>query len=407
MHIIDALKERGMLAQVTFEEELRDRMGKSMTYYCGFDPTADSLHVGHYIPIMAMAHLQRAGHRPIILVGGGTGMVGDPSGRTDLRKMLTEEDIQHNVECLKDQISRFLSFEGENAAIVVNNADWLLKLNYVEFLRDVGVHFSVNRMLTADCYRQRMEQGLTFLEFNYMLMQSYDFLVLHQKFNCELQVGGDDQWSNMIAGADLIRRKEQKPAFILTMPLLLTSDGRKMGKSASGAVWLNEKRTSPYDFYQYWRNVDDADVHNCLARLTFLPMDEVNALSALQDSQINEAKKVLAYEVTKLVHGQEAAEQARTAAEALFSGSGNMQNVPTVEVDLQSASSMQVIDLFVVSGLCASKGEVRRLVAGGGAYLDGEKCSTADEAVAQSMLAQGECMLRKGKKDYRRIKFIP
>ncbi len=312
MNALDILKERGFIAQVTFEDELYKAFDEGMvTFYTGFDPTADSLHIGHYIPIMAMAHLQRAGHRPIALMGGGTGMIGDPSGKSDLRKMMTVETVDHNVSCIKKQMAKFLDFDSgrENAAIIANNADWLRNLNYIDFLREVGSLFSVNRMLTAECYKQRMEKGLTFLEFNYMIMQSYDFLELFKRYGCILQAGGDDQWSNMLSGADLIRRKEQKPAFALTFKLLLTSDGRKMGKTEKGALWLDPNRTSPYEFYQYWRNVDDADVEKCLALLTFLPMDEVRRLGALKDAAINEAKRVLAYEVTKLIHGEEEARQ--------------------------------------------------------------------------------------------------
>ena len=317
MNALDILKERGFIAQVTFEDELYKAFDEGMvTFYTGFDPTADSLHIGHYIPIMAMAHLQRAGHRPIALMGGGTGMIGDPSGKSDLRKMMTVETVDHNVSCIKKQMAKFLDFDSgrENAAIIANNADWLRSLNYIDFLREVGSLFSVNRMLTAECYKQRMERGLTFLEFNYMIMQSYDFLELFKRYGCTLQAGGDDQWSNMLSGADLIRRKEQKPAFALTFKLLLTSDGRKMGKTEKGALWLDPNRTSPYEFYQYWRNVDDADVEKCLALLTFLPMDEVRRLGALKDAAINEAKRVLAFEVTKLIHGEEEAVKARIAA---------------------------------------------------------------------------------------------
>ncbi len=334
-NVIDTLKERGYIKQTTFEDELYETMSREhVTFYVGFDPTADSLHIGHYIPIMMMSHLQRAGHTPIALVGGGTAMIGDPSGRTDMRKMLTKEDIRHNVGCIKEQLGRFLDFDPAlpNAARIVDNADWLLKLNYVDFLRDVGVHFSVNRMLAAECYKNRLERGLSFLEFNYMLMQSYDFLVLNQQYGCKLEVGGDDQWSNMLAGANLIRVKEQRPAFSMTCQLLLNSQGQKMGKTAGGALWLDEKRVSPYDFYQYWRNVDDADVENCLALLTFLPMEEVHRLGGYRDERINESKRILAYEITKLVHGEEKATEAMKAAEALFSGTGDLDAMPTTTV---------------------------------------------------------------------------
>lgn len=402
-NVLDTLRERGFLAQITFEEDLYKRFdNERMTYYVGFDPTADSLHIGHYIPIMAMAHLQRAGHRPLALMGGGTAMIGDPSGKTDMRKMLTVEDIAHNVAHIKTQMSRFLDFSGD--AQIVNNADWLLNLNYVEFLREIGVHFSVNRMLTADCYKQRMEKGLTFLEFNYMLMQSYDFLELYRRYGCILQMGGDDQWSNILAGADLIRRKERKDAFALTFQLLLTHDGRKMGKTESGALWLDGDRVSPYDFYQYWRNVDDADVKKCLALLTFLPMEEVNRLGALRDSQINEAKTVLATEVTALVHGREAALEAKRAAEALFSGGGLAGAVPTTVINRdQLAQYGKVVDLMTFVGLTASKGEGRRLIQGGGVYVNGNQVPDADAQVSEEDFAGEGLMLRKGKKTYHNV----
>ncbi|MEG0511212.1 MAG: tyrosine--tRNA ligase, partial [Clostridia bacterium] len=328
MHILDTLKERGFIAQVTFEEDLYKALEREpITFYTGFDPTADSLHVGHYIPIMAMAHLQHAGHRPIALCGGGTAMIGDPSGKTDLRKMMTKEIIAHNVSGLQKQLSRFLDF-GPGKAMMANNADWLLDLNYIDFLRDIGSLFSVNRMLTAECYKRRLESGLTFLEFNYMLMQSYDFLCLFKNHGCRLQLGGDDQWSNMLSGADLIRRKEQEDAFALTCKLIMTHDGKKMGKTEKGALWLDPERTSPYEFYQYWRNVGDQDVERFLGLLTFLPMDEVHRLGALRDQQINEAKRVLAFEVTKLIHGEDEALKAQDAAQSLFAGSGTAENVP-------------------------------------------------------------------------------
>ena len=311
--VYDVLKERGFIAQCTYEEDLQKALeNEKVTFYVGFDPTADSLHIGHYIPIMAMAHMQKFGHRPIALVGGGTAMIGDPSGKTDMRKMMTREMVDANASAIKKQLSRFISFD-DDKAIMADNADWLLGLNYVEFIRDIGAHFSVNRMLTAECYKQRLERGLTFLEFNYMLMQSYDFLMLNQKYGCTVQMGGDDQWSNMLSGADLIRRKERKDAFAMTFKLLLTHDGKKMGKTVAGALWLDPKKTSPYDFYQYWRNVDDEDVEKCLALLTFLPMDEVRELGALEGSEKNKAKRVLAYEVTKLVHGEEEANKAQRA----------------------------------------------------------------------------------------------
>ena len=329
MSVFDVLQERGFIAQVSHEEEIRELLEKEkVTFYIGFDPTADSLHVGHFIALMAMAHMQRAGHRPIALLGGGTGMIGDPSGKDDMRKMLTPEFINHNIECFKKQMSKFIDFS-DGKALMVNNGDWLLSLNYVNLLREVGTHFSVNHMLAAECYKKRWDKGLTFFEFNYMIMQAYDFYTLHKNYNCVLEMGGDDQWSNMLAGVELIRRKDQKPAFCITCKLLTTSDGRKMGKTEKGALWLDAEKCSPYDFYQYWRNVDDSDVEKCLALLTFLPMEEVRRLGAYKDEKINEAKKVLAYEVTKLIHGQEEADKAVKATEALFGGGADMENVPT------------------------------------------------------------------------------
>ncbi|MGI5899952.1 MAG: tyrosine--tRNA ligase [Christensenellales bacterium] len=403
-HVLDILKERGFIAQITFEEDLYKLFeNEQVTYYVGFDPTADSLHIGHYIPIMAMAHLQRAGHRPIALMGGGTGMVGDPSGKTDLRRVLTVDDIDENVSCIKKQMTNFIDFS-DDKAIIVDNGDWLRTLNYVEFLREVGAHFSVNRMLTAECYKQRMEKGLTFLEFNYMIMQAYDFLELFRKHGCRLQMGGDDQWSNILAGADLIRRKEREEAYALTFKLLMTHDGRKMGKTEAGALWLSAEKTSPFDFYQYWRNVDDKDVEKCLALLTFLPMDEVRRLGALEDNKINDAKVVLAYEVTKLIHGQEEAEKAKKASEALFGSGDNMENVPgstITRADLDA--NPRVIDIMAHIGLTASKGEGRRLVQGGGVYVNGVQIKNPDEQVVDSMFEDGSLMLRKGKKVYHRV----
>ena len=399
---LDVLRERGFIAQTVYEDDLYKMLeNEKVTFYVGFDPTADSLHIGHYIPIMAMAHMQKAGHRPIALMGGGTGMIGDPSGKSELRKMLTREEIDHNVECIKAQMSRFLDFS-DGKAIIANNADWLLNLNYVDFLREVGVNFSVNRMLTAECYKQRMEKGLTFLEFNYMLMQGYDFLELFRRYGCRVELGGDDQWSNILAGADLIRRKERQDAFAVTFKLLLTHDGRKMGKTEAGALWLDPKKTSPYDFYQYWRNVDDQDVEKCLALLTFLPMDEVRRLGALQGSEINEAKKVLAYEVTKLVHGEAEAEAAAKAAGALFGGNALDGAVPTTEIESLEGNK-RVIDLMVKAGLCKSLGEGRRLIAGGGVYLNDKKVENPDQEVTEDDFGANGLMLRKGKKAHHRI----
>ena len=406
MNALDILKERGFIAQVTFEDELYKAFDEGMvTFYTGFDPTADSLHIGHYIPIMAMAHLQRAGHRPIALMGGGTGMIGDPSGKSDLRKMMTVETVDHNVSCIKKQMAKFLDFDSgrENAALIANNADWLRSLNYIDFLREIGPLFSVNRMLTAECYKQRMERGLTFLEFNYMIMQSYDFLELFKRYGCILQAGGDDQWSNMLSGADLIRRKEQKSAFALTFKLLLTSDGRKMGKTEKGALWLDPNRTSPYEFYQYWRNVDDADVEKCLALLTFLPMDEVRRLGALKDAAINEAKRVLAFEVTKLIHGEEEAAKARDAAEALFGGGAMGGSVPTTALTAaELAEESRLVALLARAGLCKSNGEARKTIQQGGVTVNDEKVTDPDFRFTAEMLADG-ALVRKGKKTFHKF----
>jgi len=408
---LDILRERGFVAQITFEEELEKlfQSGEPITYYTGFDPTADSLHIGHYIPIMAMSHLQKAGHRPIALMGAGTAMVGDPSGKTDMRKMLTVEDIDQNAQAVKKQMERFLDFNSDipNRAIMANNADWLRSLKYVDFLRDVGSLFSVNRMLTADCYKQRLEKGLTFLEFNYMLMQSYDFLELFYRHNCVLQTGGDDQWSNILSGADLIRRKEGKPAFALTFKLLLTHDGRKMGKTEKGALWLDPNRTSPYDFYQYFRNVDDQDVEKCLALLTFLPMEEVKRLASFEGSGINEAKRTLAFEVTKLIHGIDEAQKARDAAEALFGGGGDLANIPTTHITLkQFQEDSRLVALCALTGLCKSKGEARKAIEGGGLYLGDEKVTDTDARATLEQLQAG-LLLRRGKKSYHRVFLAP
>ena len=404
---LDILRERGFLAQVTFEDELNKAFEEGpITFYTGFDPTADSLHIGHYIPIMAMAHLQKAGHRPIALMGGGTAMIGDPSGKTDMRKMMTVETIDDNVAHIKKQMERFLDFDPQksNSAIIVNNADWLRNLNYMSFLRDVGALFSVNRMLTAECYRQRLEKGLTFLEFNYMLMQSYDFLQLFEKYGCCLQTGGDDQWSNMLSGADLIRRKLEKPAFALTFKLLLTHEGKKMGKTEKGALWLDPAKTSPYDFYQYWRNVDDQDVEKCLSLLTFLPMDEVKRLGALKDSRINEAKVVLAYEVTKLIHGEEEANKAKAAAEALFSGSGSAGSTPKTEVTEEELEAENRLLAWAARvGLFKSNGEARKAIQQGGLYIGNDKVTDEDFRITKEMLAGDGLLIRRGKKAYHQL----
>ena len=394
-NVFDTLKERGFIAQCTNEKELRELFDKErVTFYIGFDPTADSLHAGHFIALMAMAHMQRAGHRPICLVGGGTGTVGDPTGRTDMRKMLTDEDIEHNCECFK-QMERFIEF-GEGKALMLNNADWLLKLNYIELLREVGACFSVNNMLRAECYKQRWEKGLTFLEFNYMVMQAYDFLELNRRYGCKLEMGGDDQWSNIIAGVELNRRKNNVAVYGLTNKLLTKSDGKKMGKTAGGALWLDAEKTSPYEFYQYWRNVDDADVEKCLSLLTFLPMEEVHRLSSLEGSAINEAKTVLAYEVTKIVHGEEEANNAKKAAEALFGGAGNTQDMPTVAAE----TGKKLLDVLTAGKVFASKSEGRRLIQQNGLSLNDAKVTDVDYILQASDFTDGEAIVKKGKKKY-------
>lgn len=400
--IFDVLKERGYVAQCTNEDEVRKMLAnEKVTFYVGFDPTADSLHVGHFLGLMVMAHMQRAGHRPICLVGGGTGTVGDPSGRTDMRKMLTDEDIEHNCNRFKEQMARFIDFS-DDKALIVNNGDWLRKLNYIELLRDVGPHFTVNRMLTAECYKNRMEKGLTFLEFNYMIMQSYDFLELHRRYNLKLEMGGDDQWSNIIGGVELTRRKTGDAVYGLTFTLLTKSDGKKMGKTAGGALWLDKEKTPVYDFYQYWRNVDDADVEKCLALLTFLPMDEVHRLGSLQDAAINEAKKVLAYEVTKLVHGQEEADKAQAAAEAVFGGSGSNENMPTIQLTAEN-EGQKLLDILVGAQVFESKGEGRRLIKQNGLSLNDAKVADPDYVLTDGDFTDGEAIVRKGKKKFYRL----
>lgn len=387
-NVMDTLRARGFIKQTVYEDELYELLGKeSVPFYIGFDPTADSLHVGHFMQLIAMKHMQDAGHTPIILIGGGTGMIGDPSGRTDMRSMMTRETVEHHVECFKKQMARFIRFDGENGAIVVNNADWLMNLNYIDFLREIGANFSVNKMLTAECYKSRMEKGLTFLEFNYMLMQAYDFLVLNRKYNCLLELGGDDQWSNILAGADLIRRKEHKAAFAMTFTLLTTSEGKKMGKTQKGAVWLDENKTSPYEFYQYWRNTEDSSVKKCLCLLTFLPLEEIEELTRYEDERMNEAKERLAYELTRMVHGEEKANAARSQAKAAFGGGGEL---PEKQI---SASCKTVVEALVSAGLAKSNGEARRLVEQGGVSIGEERVSDINAA-----LPEGDFILHKGKK---------
>ena len=392
-NVMDTLRARGFVKQTVYEEELYEKLGKeSVPFYIGFDPTADSLHVGHFMQLIAMHHMQQAGHKPIILIGGGTAMVGDPSGRTDMRSMMTKETIKHNVECFKKQMSRFIDFEGENAAIVVDNGDWLMDLNYIDFLREIGAHFSVNTMLRAECFKQRLERGLSFLEFNYMLMQGYDFLVLYRKYGCQLELGGDDQWSNILAGANLIRVKEQKPAYAMTFTLLTTSDGKKMGKTAKGAVWLDENKTTPYEFYQYWRNINDADVEKCLKLLTFLPLEQIDELCAYKDERINQAKEVLAYELTKEVHGEEKANIAQSQAKAAFGGAD--AELLTKEV----SGVATVVDAMVAAGVAKSKGEARRLIEQGGVSVDETKVTDPNMPIPSA-----EFVLHKGKKVHLKI----
>ena len=400
--VYDTLLERGYIKQLTHEVEIKKLLMKEkVTFYIGFDPTADSLHVGHFLQMMVMAHMQRAGHRPIALIGGGTAVIGDPSGKSDMRKMLTDEEIMHNSNCFKKQMENFIDFT-DDKAIMVNNADWLLKLNYVEFIREIGVHFSVNRMLTAECFKQRLEKGLSFLEFNYMLMQGYDFLELNRKYGCNLELGGDDQWSNILAGTDLIRRKEAKPAFGMTFTLLTNSEGKKMGKTENGAIWLDKEKTSPYDFYQYWRNVNDSDVGKCLSLLTFLPMDQIKRLASLKDAAINEAKKVLAFEVTKLIHGEEEAGKARAAAEALFSSGNDMSDVPTVSITRDKVNS-PIIDILVETKIMVSKGEGRRLIEQGGLSINGVKVTEISTLLTEVDFAGGSVLVKRGKKNYNKI----
>ncbi len=403
MQVYDELVARGLIAQVTNEDEIRDMVnhGKAV-FYIGFDPTADSLHVGHFMALCLMKRLQMAGNKPIALIGGGTAMIGDPSGRTDLRQMMTQETIQHNVDCFKKQMSKFIDFS-DGKALLVNNADWLLPLNYIEMIREVGVHFSVNTMLRAECYKKRMEKGLSFLEFNYMIMQSYDFLMLYEKYGCNMQFGGDDQWSNMLGGTELIRKKLGKDAHAMTITLLLNSEGNKMGKTAKGAVWLDAEKTSPYEFYQYWRNVADADVLKCLRMLTFLPLEQIDAMDQWEGSQLNEAKEILAYELTKLIHGEEEATRAQESARALF-GSGDAKDMPTAELSVEDFRDEKVDILTIVhkSGLCASRSEARRNVQQGGVTVDGEKVTDIGMVFTKEQLREG-LVVKRGKKSFKRV----
>ena len=402
MSVYDVLEERGLIAQVTHEKEIRELLEKEkVTFYIGFDPTADSLHVGHFLQLMVMAHMQRAGHRPIALIGGGTGMVGDPSGRTDMRTMMTVETINHHCECFKEQISRLVDFS-DGKALMVNNADWLMDLNYIQFLRDIGVHFSVNRMLTAECFKSRLERGLSFIEFNYMLMQSYDFLKLYQNYGCKMELGGDDQWSNILGGLELVRRVEGQEVYGMTFTLLTTSEGKKMGKTQGGAVWLDPKKTSPYDFYQYWRNVGDQDVIRCLKMLTFLPMDEIKELEKLEGQEINTAKKILAYEVTALVHGKEEAEKAQAAAQALFEAGGPTGDVPTKTIDADF-ETVTALDLISNTGIVPSRGEGRRLITQGGLTVNDEKITSIDHEFTKADFGEEGLMVKKGKKHYFKV----
>lgn len=403
MKIFEELQARGLIAQVTDNDEIRDLINNGgAKFYIGFDPTADSLHVGHFMALCLMRRLQLAGNKPIVLIGGGTGHVGDPSGRSDLRTMMTKETIQHNCDCFKKQMEKFITF-GDDAAIMVNNADWLLDLNYVELLREVGACFSVNNMLRAECYKQRMEKGLSFLEFNYMIMQAYDFYHLHQHYGCNMQFGGDDQWSNMLAGTELIRKKMGDDAYAMTITLLLNNEGKKMGKTANGAVWLDPNKTSPFEFYQYWRNVDDADVMKCIKMLTFIPMEQIEEIENWEDSRINEKKELLAYELTELVHGKEEAEKAKEAAHALFSGNGDSANMPTTTLTIEDLNDGEIgtVALLVKSGLCASNGEAKRLVQQGGVSINDEVVDMAKRYNADDL--KNGLKIRKGKKHFHKV----
>lgn len=407
-NVFDVLMERGLIKQTTHEEEIRELLGKEkVTFYIGFDPTADSLHVGHFMQIIVMMHMQKYGHKPIVLIGGGTGMVGDPSGRSDMRSMMTKEIIINNCNKFKETFSKFIDFS-EGKAIIDNNADWLLELNYVDFIRNIGRHFSVNRMLTAECFKQRLETGLTFLEFNYMLMQSYDFLELHRRYHCKMQFGGDDQWSNIIHGVDLVRREMGDQVYGMTFTLLTTSEGKKMGKTQKGALWLDPEKTSPYEFYQYWRNVEDEDVKTCLSMLTFLPMDEVNKLGSLKDAEINKAKEILAFEVTKLVHGEEEAQKAQDAAKALFAGGGNIEDVPKtlMQASRFEGEGMGVVSLIAEIKLVSSKADGFRTIEQGGLVIDDVKVTDTKLMITKDMFKDGKILIKKGKKTFHLVELI-
>lgn len=399
--IYDVLRERNLIKQITFEDEFKKLSEEdNFSVYLGIDPTADSIHIGHFIPLMMMSYFQKCGHRPIILIGGGTAFIGDPSGKTDMRKMLSKEDISKNVDNIIKQVSKFVSFEGDNAAIIVNNGDWILDLNYMEFIRTYGVYFNVNRMLDAECFKQRMEKGLTFFELNYMLMQSYDFLHLFEEKGCKVQIGGDDQWSNMLAGVDLIRKIHQNGSFCVTCPLLLNSEGKKMGKTVSGALWLDAKKTSPYEFYQYWRNIGDKEVYDVLRMLTYIPMEEVKRLASLPGEEINEAKKIAAFEITKLIHGEEEALKAEEASKALFKGKGSLENMPTVKVD---NTNISILDAIILTGIAPSKGQARTLVTQGGITLNDVKIEDVTYMLSDNDFSEGYAILKKGKKVFYKL----
>lgn len=401
MDIISELEKRGYIEQITHDKELREELNNGSTrFYIGIDPTADSLHIGHFIALMVASHLQKAGHKPIILIGGGTAAIGDPSGKTDMRKMLTNEDLNRNVEALKKQIERFVTFEGENAAIIANNADWLRGLNFIDFMREIGTKFSVNRMLAADCYKNRLETGLTFFEMGYMLLQSYDFLYLHDKYGCKLQIGGNDQWSNIIGGVELIRKIGAEDSYGLTFKLLTTAEGKKMGKTEKGALWLNSERTSAYEFYQYWRNIGDSEVRKVLCMLTYIPMDEVEKLSSLEGEKINEAKSILAYEITKLIHGEEEARKAEEASKALFGNGGDISNMPSTKIE---SYDIGILDAIVLTGIATSKSQAKTLIAQGGITLNDEKVSDIQYRLSEKDFKDGYAIIKKGKKVFHKL----